>query len=147
MANAFSADRYSGALINLDGGLTSATARWVEHVRRSGMRTAVVSSSANCLAVLAATGMSGLFDVVVDRGVVEELGLRPKPAPDSYLEAAARLTVHPMSGVVVEHEIAGVAAARAGSFGLVIGVARNAGRSELQSAGAHLVVDDLGELA
>lgn len=145
----FSTDLYTGAVFDLDGVLASDTlgsVRWVQHVRRSGVRTAVVSSSGNCLAVLAATDMTGLFDVVVDGWDVETLGLRGKPAPDSYLEAAARLTVHPMSGVVVEHTPAGVAAARAGNFGLVIGVARTAGSSELQSAGAHLVVDDLGEL-
>lgn len=120
--------------------------RWVEHLRQHGVRTAVVSSSANGTAVLAAAGIGGLFDVTVDGHDVQHLGLRGKPAPDSYLEAAARLTVHPLRAVVVEDALAGVAAGRAGGFGLVIGVARNAGRSELCSAGAHLVVDDLGEL-
>jgi beta-phosphoglucomutase-like phosphatase (HAD superfamily) len=82
----------------------------------------------------------------VDGHDVARLRLRGKPAPDSYLEAASRLTVHPMHAVVVEDALAGVAAGRAGGFGLVIGVARNAGRGELSAAGAHLVVDDLAEL-
>jgi alpha,alpha-trehalose phosphorylase len=47
---------------------------------------------------------------------------------------------------VVEDALAGVAAGRAGGFGLVIGVARNAGREELMSAGADIVVDDLRKL-
>src|SRR3954451_4020760 len=120
--------------------------RWVQHLRRSGKRTAVVSSSLNSVAVLEAAGISDLFDARVDGHDIERLGLRGKPAPDSYLEAASRLTVHPMQAVVVEDSLAGVAAARTGGFGLVIGVARNAARSELCAAGAHLVVRDPGEL-
>ena len=47
---------------------------------------------------------------------------------------------------MVEDALAGVAAGRAGEFQLVIGVARNVARAELRAAGAHIVVDDLGEL-
>jgi beta-phosphoglucomutase-like phosphatase (HAD superfamily) len=47
---------------------------------------------------------------------------------------------------VVEDALAGVAAGRAGAFGLVIGVARSAAPADLRSAGADLVVDDLEEL-
>jgi alpha,alpha-trehalose phosphorylase len=120
--------------------------RWVKRLRRGGSLTAVVSSSANSAAVLAAAGIDQLFDASVDGHDIERLGLRGKPAPDSYLEAASRLTVHPRQAVVVEDALAGVAAARAGGFGFVIGVARNARRAELCAAGAHLVVADLGEL-
>jgi beta-phosphoglucomutase-like phosphatase (HAD superfamily) len=52
----------------------------------------------------------------------------------------------PSRAVVVEDALAGVAAGRAGAFGLVIGVARTAGHEQLRSAGADLVVGDLGEL-
>ena len=47
---------------------------------------------------------------------------------------------------MVEDALAGVEAGRAGGFGLVIGVARNVARAELKTAGAHVVVDDLGEM-
>ena len=51
----------------------------------------------------------------------------------------------PRRAVVVEDALAGVAAGRAGGFGLVIGVhARRPG--ELRAAGAVVVVEDLGEL-
>ena len=36
--------------------------RWVRHLRETGVRTAVVSSSANADAVLYAAGISDLFD-------------------------------------------------------------------------------------
>jgi alpha,alpha-trehalose phosphorylase len=120
--------------------------RWARYLRAEGVRTAVVSSSTNCREVLRAAGISGLFELTVDGGDVARLGLRGKPAPDGFLEAARRLAVAPRRAAVVEDALAGVAAGQAGGFGLVIGVARSAPRAELLSAGAHVVVDDLGEL-
>jgi alpha,alpha-trehalose phosphorylase len=48
--------------------------------------------------------------------------------------------------VVVEDALAGVAAGRAGGFGLVVGVDRDENAAELRANGADLVVADLGEL-
>jgi alpha,alpha-trehalose phosphorylase len=120
--------------------------RWVEHLRREGVRTAVVSSSANCDEVLAAAGIDGLFETTVCGRDITELGLAGKPAPDGFLEAARRLDTDPERAIVVEDALAGVAAGRAGGFGLVVGVARNAAPSELRSAGADMVVGDLEEM-
>jgi len=119
----------------------------VRRLRRAGVRTAVVSSSANCDDVLRAAGIAELFELTVDGGDVARLGLRGKPSPDGFLEAARRLDVAPRRAVVVEDALAGVAAGRAGDFGLVIGVARSATPDALRAAGAHVVVGDLGELA
>ena len=120
--------------------------RWVEQLRDQGLHTAVVSSSANAGAVLDAAGISGLFDVTIGGDDVDRLGLRGKPAPDGFLLAAERLGVAPRHAVVVEDAVAGVAAGRCGGFGLVIGVARGATRGDLRSAGADVVVRDLGEM-
>jgi beta-phosphoglucomutase-like phosphatase (HAD superfamily) len=49
------------------------------HLRAAGLRTAVVSSSANCGEVLSAAGIAGLFELTVDGGDVLTLGLRGKP--------------------------------------------------------------------
>jgi alpha,alpha-trehalose phosphorylase len=120
--------------------------RWVRHLRATGVRSAVVSSSANCDQVLHAAGIAGLFELTVDGLDIVRLGLAGKPAPDAFLEAARRMAVAPERAVVVEDALAGVAAGRAGGFGLVIGVARNAPPADLRSAGADIVVDDLEEL-
>jgi beta-phosphoglucomutase family hydrolase len=120
--------------------------RWVEQLRAGGVRTAVVSSSTNSRAVLAAAGIRELFDVTVDGGDVARFGLRGKPAPDGFLAAAERLGVSPSQAVVVEDALAGVEAGRAGGFGLVVGVARGAAPADLLSAGADIVVGDLAEL-
>ena len=118
----------------------------MEHLRGAGVRTAVVSSSANCHDVLRAAQIESLFELAVDGQDVVRLGLRGKPAPDGFLEAARRLAVTPDRAAVVEDSLAGVAAGRAGAFGLVIGVARTAAPDDLRSAGADIVVGDLGEL-
>jgi alpha,alpha-trehalose phosphorylase len=120
--------------------------RWVELLRHQGVATAVVSSSANAGDVLRAAGIDDLFETTVSGRDVAELGLKGKPAPDGFLEAARRLDVEPERAIVVEDALAGVAAGRAGGFGLVVGVARSASPGELRSAGAHLVVEDLAEM-
>jgi alpha,alpha-trehalose phosphorylase len=120
--------------------------RWVKELRARYVRTAVVSSSANSRAVLRSARIDGLFDLVVDGRDVKRLGLRGKPAPDGFLEAAARLLVRPGRAVVVEDALAGVAAGRAGGFGMVVGVARSAAPAELRAAGADIVVHDLAEM-
>jgi len=120
--------------------------RWLEQLRSQGFRTAVVSASHHCSAVLRAAGIQSLFDTRVDGGTADELQLRGKPAPDTFLEAARRLGVPAPRAVVVEDAIAGVEAGRAGGFGLVIGVARHAAPEALRAAGADRVVADLAEL-
>ena len=69
-----------------------------------------------------------------------------KPAPDSFLKAAANLGVSPERTVVVEDAISGVQSARAGKFGLVIGVDREGHADALLQNGADVIVKDLGEL-
>jgi alpha,alpha-trehalose phosphorylase len=118
----------------------------VRAVRALGIKTAVVSASENCRAVLAAGSISDLFDTIVDGKVVAEKQLRGKPAPDPFLEAARQLDVAPANAVVVEDALAGVRAGREGGFGLVIGVDRRGNAAALRRAGAQLVVADLWEL-
>ncbi len=120
--------------------------RWVKQLRQGGIRTAVVSSSANAVAVLEACGIRELLEEVVDGNAVTELHLAGKPAPDQFLEGARLLGAAPERTVVVEDALAGVAAGRAGGFGLVLGVARNATPEELLAGGADAVVHDLSEM-
>src|SRR3546814_8132246 len=63
-----------------------------------------------------------------------------------FLEAARRLAVDPARVAVVEDAVSGVAAARAGEFGLVVGVNRADQRAALEAAGADVVVDDVALL-
>lgn len=54
--------------------------------RAQEIKTAVVSSSNNCAAVLEAAGIAQLFDTRVDEKDVSRLELKDKPAPDAFLE-------------------------------------------------------------
>lgn len=120
---------------------------YVRTVRDQGLRTAVVSSSANTRTVLQAVGIEDLFDVRVDALVANERGLRGKPAPDTFLAAAELLGGGPEQAAVFEDAQSGVQAGRAGGFALVIGVDRGGNADALWAAGADVVVTDLAELA
>ncbi len=113
---------------------------------RAGVPAGIVSSSKNARPVLAASGLDGRFDVVVDGVEVAERGLPGKPAPDAYLLGATLLGVDASRSVVVEDAVSGVAAGAAGHFAMVIGVDRGAGHEALTAHGAMLVVDDLADL-
>ena len=121
--------------------------RWVKQLLEQGFRTGVVSSSRNCGPVLRAAKIDHLFEVRVDGETLIEQGMPGKPAPDSFLKAAAMLGVAPERAVVVEDALSGVEAGRAGRFGLVIGVDREGHAEALLQHGADAIVNDLGELA
>ena len=120
--------------------------RFIEALRQAGIKTAVVSSSRNCRKIVAAAGIQALFDTVVDGTDSAELGLKGKPEPDSFLEAARRLDVEPARAVVVEDALAGVQAGRAGGFAKVIGVDQAGQAEQLRENGADLVVTDLSTI-
>jgi beta-phosphoglucomutase family hydrolase len=120
--------------------------RLLHELRRRGFKIAVVTSSQNCTTVLKAAKLDHFFDVQVDGNVIHAQQLAGKPAPDTFLTAAKLLGVEPSRAVVIEDALSGVEAGSAGSFGLVIGVARKGNADELRHHGAHLVVNDLGEL-
>jgi beta-phosphoglucomutase family hydrolase len=119
---------------------------FLDHLRELGVPLAVVSSSANAPAVLAAAGLLDRFETVVSGAVAEEHHLAGKPAPDTFLAGAAALGVGADGAAVFEDALAGVEAGRAGAFALVVGVDRVGQADELQRHGADVVVRDLSEL-
>lgn len=120
--------------------------RYLHAVRDAGIATACVSSSANAGQVLEVAGIAALVDHRVDGRTARERGLPGKPAPDTFLAAAADLDVPPSAAVVFEDALAGVAAGRAGGFGCVVGVDRLGQADALRARGADVVVTDLAEL-
>ncbi|MFW5683699.1 MAG: HAD family hydrolase [Spirochaetota bacterium] len=122
------------------------TMQLVDQLIADGVKCGVASSSRNCRFVLTQTGLLDRFGTVVDGTDSRELGLAGKPAPDIFVTACARLGVAPEKSLMVEDAYSGVEAGRNGSFGLVVGVARNDDRQGLLDRGAHIVVDDLGEI-
>ncbi|MFI5992896.1 HAD family hydrolase [Streptomyces sp. NPDC051362] len=119
---------------------------YVRAVRGVPLRTAVVSSSKNCQAMLRAIGAEELFEVRIDGTVAEARGLPGKPAPDTFLAAAHELGVAPAACAVFEDALAGMEAGRSGHFGYVVGVDRADQAADLRSHGADTVVEGLGAL-
>ncbi|MDQ3164846.1 MAG: HAD-IA family hydrolase, partial [Actinomycetota bacterium] len=96
--------------------------------------------------VLEVTGLAPLVELRVDGVTARERSLPGKPAPDTYLAAAADLGVPPSQAAVFEDALSGAQAGRAGGFALVVGVDRVGQAEALRGAGADVVVQDLDEL-
>ncbi|HEV2345649.1 MAG TPA: beta-phosphoglucomutase family hydrolase [Actinocrinis sp.] len=120
--------------------------RYIRAARSAGLRTGVVTSSANCAAVLAAADMAELFDTTFDGNDLNTRKLPGKPAPDSYLAAARALDAEAAQAAVFDDAQAGVQAGRAGGFGRVVGVDRLGQAEALYGHGADIVVQDLDQL-
>jgi HAD superfamily hydrolase (TIGR01509 family) len=92
--------------------------------------------------VLELAGVAGCFSVTVSS---EEVG-RGKPAPDVYLEAAARLGIEPQQGVAIEDSTNGLRAARAAGLGVVAVPNRAYPPAEDALDAADVVIGSLDDL-
>jgi len=119
----------------------------LEALRRSGVRIAVASSSANCATVLRAAALDGFIDVRVDGVDAAELDLPGKPDPALFLEALRRLGAQPSRAVVFEDALAGVEAGRRAGFSRIVGVDRGEQADALRRHGADVVIASLTEVA
>jgi HAD superfamily hydrolase (TIGR01509 family) len=120
--------------------------RYLHAVKDAGLAAAVVTATANGAQVIAAAGFADLIDTRIDGIVAARDGLRGKPHADTFLAGARALGVDPAGAAVFEDALAGVAAGKAGGFGLVVGVDRAGHAEDLRRAGADIVVADLAEL-
>lgn len=122
------------------------TLTYIRAARARGLRTAIVSSSANCRDVLRAIDAEDLFDVRIDGVVAAERHLPGKPHPDTFLAAAQDLGLDAPRSAVFEDALAGMDAGRAGGFGYVVGLDRVGQADALYEHGADIVVKGLAEL-
>lgn len=124
--------------------------RYLRAVHAAGFAIAAVTSSANGRAVLDSADLSQYVHIRIDGTVLTDRGLAGKPAPDSFLAAAADLGITPAAAAVFEDALSGVQAGRAGQFGYVVGVDhtdQGSGQAQrLSESGADIVVTDLADL-
>jgi HAD superfamily hydrolase (TIGR01509 family) len=120
--------------------------RYLETAVEAGLRTAVVSASANSDRLLARAGLAGLVDACVDGRTMVTQHLGKRPDPDVLLAACRQLGVQPQASASFETTSAGVAAARAADFAVVFAVDRGSHADALRAAGADVVTPDLGVL-
>jgi beta-phosphoglucomutase-like phosphatase (HAD superfamily) len=110
---------------------------WIDRLRRDGKRIGVSAAGERAAAALELAGIADRVDVVVT-------GSEARQRVASALE---QLAVEPDRAVVVGVAPDELAAARAASVELAIGVARgDAGPEQLRRAGAVTIVADLQEL-
>ncbi len=91
----------------------------IEGLRRKKIPVAVCSGSRNARHILKKLKLTGSFDLIITG---DDLS-RPKPDPEIFLKAAARLRVAPADCLVFEDAEAGVEAARKAGM-KVVGVGR-----------------------
>lgn len=110
-------------------------------LRAKGFRLAIGSSApkANLDVFWHPLGLADYFEA----SITKEQVIEGKPAPETFLKAAAKLGVDPEWCVVVEDATHGVQAAQAGGM-KVVAVTTTRSREELSSA--DRVVDSLAEL-
>ncbi|MEO8019143.1 MAG: HAD family phosphatase [Pseudomonadota bacterium] len=109
----------------------------VETLRRRGHRMAVASQSplARVQLSLQVAGLAGQFGEHI---YVTSMVPRPKPAPDIYLLAAARLGATPADCIVIEDSPAGAAAALAAGM-KVVGFAPGKASEAMRASGARVI--------
>ena len=104
----------------------------LDEIRRSGMKTAVGSSSKNTPYILNRLGLDTFFDAVADGNCIT----RSKPHPEVFLKASEMIGLSPEECLVMEDARSGVEAAAGGGFDCAaIGDARNDPRAAYHLAG------------
>jgi beta-phosphoglucomutase-like phosphatase (HAD superfamily) len=106
-----------------------------------------VSASANTQTILKRSGLADLADESVDGTTMAAERLRGKPAPDTLLAACRKLGIEPERAAAFETTPAGIAAARAAGFRIVIAVNGTGQADALRAEAPDVVVTSLAELA
>lgn len=109
---------------------------FLETCINAGIKTALGSASKNSMTILEKTGITHLFNAVIDGNKVT----KPKPDPEVFLKGAEELGIKPANCVVFEDAIAGVEAAINGGM-KVVGVGSPAVLGK-----ANLVISGLNEM-
>ena len=122
------------------------TINLINSLKENDIRLGVASSSKNCMPILKNANLEHYFEVFIDGVVSAERNLKGKPEPDIFITAANDMQVAYDRTVIIEDASSGVAAGKAGNFGLVVGIARQNNHKELKANGADIVVSDLEEL-
>lgn len=121
--------------------LSAGAGELLNDLKRNGFLLAIGSSAprANLNLILTRLGLQSVFDACVTKEDVT----RGKPAPDTFLKAAEKLSVPPYGCVVVEDAVQGVEAGKTAGMRVV---AVTATRNRADLANADIVVDSLIEL-
>ena len=84
----------------------------IAFLKSKKIKTAVTSGSQNAAIILQQTSLASAFDVFVDGNEVST----PKPNPEVFLRAAAKLQISPENCLVVDDAMIGIQAAKGGGM-------------------------------
>ncbi len=119
--------------------------RYLEATGYAGLKRAIVSASANTLAMLELAELATLVEELADANLIRAGNLRSRPAPDLLLAACGRLEVDASNVVTFTPTPAGVAAGHAAGL-MVVGVGDEARGELLRGFGAEQVIPSLRAL-
>lgn len=125
------------------------TAELLRGLHDRGLAVAAVSPTARARRLLDTGQLVSSVDVVLDGDDRNRLHLPPRPDPALLLRAVRMLGARPEETAAVDASPSGVAAARQGGFGRIVGLAAPGDLDSLTSLfhqGADYVVHELGEL-
>lgn len=114
----------------------------IKKLHNAGLKLAVASSSGmeRINSSLEKLGVTDMFDVVVSGMTVEN----PKPAPDTFLEAARKLKCTPDECIVIEDSLNGMKAAK--NAEMICVMYENPGLSEQNSEFAYYILQGFEDI-
>jgi len=121
--------------------LSPGAERLLAELKKSGFRLAIGSSTPKANLDLIFQCLK--LDNYINEYVTKEDVKNGKPAPDTFLKAAQKVSLLPQFCVVVEDAVHGIKAARAAGMS-VIALTTTRGREDL--SGADIIADNLDEL-
>ncbi len=107
---------YVGLLQNMnEDSVDKDTRKTLAALKKKGVKIAIGSSSKNAKTILARTGLSDMFDAVVDGNQITH----SKPHPEIFIKALDAIGERPCDCIVVEDAVAGIEAAYRGGLSSV----------------------------
>jgi beta-phosphoglucomutase-like phosphatase (HAD superfamily) len=119
--------------------------RYLRAAGGAGLGRAVISASASTDLLVRLAHLEPLVDVRLDADAMRTARLRPRPSPDTVLEACRLLGVEPRDAVAVTSGVTGFASARSAGVEVIM-VASEADRELLHGLGAERIVPSLAAL-
>ena len=130
-------ERYVGYITKMEANEVLPGAKeFLLALRQAGIKTALGSASKNAPIILERTGLTHLFDAIIDGNKTS----KAKPDPEVFLKGAQELGIAPSQCVVFEDAEAGVEAAINGGMKCVgIGSPKVLGKANIVIDGLHLM--------
>ena len=134
--------RYQELLADAGPARYESSISFLRELRAQGVMIAVATASLHGREVMRLAHLDDI-EALVDGRSARAMGLKGKPAPDTFVEAPRRLGLDPRACVVIEDALSGVAAAVEAGCRVI---ALDRANRTREVTGAEIVVSDLAEI-